>query len=145
MNISPQLFSLILILLTAISGGMFLYFHSPMIRIGMLFLLLIFILLPVEYSEGSVYFLFLIPILLCTVSLAFVKILKPISLPQNPSRFFLFLLYVVSFITVAFFIIFYPVKISSETVFIPVFSLLFMVILVLFIRFYLDKDKESHS
>jgi hypothetical protein len=52
---------------------------------------------------------------------------------------------VVSFITVAFFIIFYPVKISSETVFIPVFSLLFMVILVLFIRFYLDKDKESHS
>ncbi|HAE88088.1 TPA: hypothetical protein DCG86_08710 [Candidatus Marinimicrobia bacterium] len=145
MNISPQLFSLILILLTAISGGMFLFFRSSMIRIGVLFLLLIFILLPVEQSEGPAYFLFLIPILLCTVSLVFVKNVRPVPLPQNPSRFFLFLLYLVSLFMASFFIIFYPVKVSSETVLTPVFSLLLMVILVLFIRFYLEKDKESHS
>ncbi|MGC9512840.1 MAG: hypothetical protein ACP5D8_04315 [Fidelibacterota bacterium] len=144
MNISPQLFSLILILLTAVSGVMFVYFRSPMLRIGVLFLLLIFILLPVKYSEGPVYFLFLIPILLCTASLVFVKNIRPVSLPQNLSRFFLFILYLVSFMMAGFFIVFYPVMVSSETVLTPVFSLLLVVILVLFIRFYLEKDKEGH-
>ena len=143
MNISPQLFSLIMILLTVIAGGMFFYFRSPMLRIGIIVLLVILILLPVEYSKGPAYFLFLIPILLCTISLVFIRNIRPILLPQNLSRVFLFLLYVISFMMAGFFIILYPARLSSETVLIPVFSLLLLMILILFIRFYLEKEKDN--
>lgn len=141
MTINPHIYYLSLILLTLITGGFFFFTRSSMLRILLTFVLIIFVLLPVRFSEGPLYFLFLLPLLLSTSSLVFKKNIKPIPIPERTTRISLFILYIASLMLTGFLLITMRVNLAQNRDIIPVFSVILLVVLVLVIRLYLNKDK----